>query len=513
MKDFKYKTTFSSIIRPVSSQERDKYLSVASLDKLRAFIPNIDLFKNPDILPISFDAAIINRCNLNDDAITTETALLVASCFPNKFIDIEHNRQKIIGVITNASFSAFGTNQPLTAEEVKDLKKPFNLTLGGLLWRVVNPDLSNMVEESNDPNSEYFEKISASWELGFYDFDIAELSGNSKNLEDATFITDPKKVEEASASLKAYGGTGKIDGKRAVRVPKGEVMALGIGLTNSPAAEVQGVAVPTSTGVTSTATTSSNATTVTITSQFAKVNEAAKNSIDSITAVIAAVESINKETISQPIEKNVKKDSPTMKITNLKDITEDSLKQVTASEISEFINNELKVANEAYVKEKTATQDALNKAQKDNEILLAETKANKEVADALAKKIEALEKEAKAREIQAQFTTRMSFINTKWNLDEDMSKVVASEIGQMTDEAFEKYSKNLTVMLKGKEKTAVAIASTEVAPEVVIEAAIKNGTVDKQTVPNTNTSTPSEYERFKTAFSPENWVLTNSRKR
>ena len=88
----KYTTIFSSYIRPVVSEERDKYLSLASMVELEDFVPNVDLDKNYDLLPIAFNAFVVNRVNKNGDVVDTDTALAMYKDFINKPINIEHNR-------------------------------------------------------------------------------------------------------------------------------------------------------------------------------------------------------------------------------------------------------------------------------------------------------------------------------------------------------------------------------------------------------------------------------------
>lgn len=89
----------------------------------------------------------------------------------------------MIGVILTAGFSEFGTDMPLTEEQAKERKDPFNITLGGVLWRVVNEQLTDLVEESNDQTSENYLKVSASWELGFSDYDLILIKGSGKILK------------------------------------------------------------------------------------------------------------------------------------------------------------------------------------------------------------------------------------------------------------------------------------------------------------------------------------------
>jgi len=479
------KITFASVIRPVVSSQRDKYLSVASLEQLRAFLPNIDLKNNDDLLPIAFNACVVNRANRNDDAILTATALQIVDNFVIKPIDIEHDRRKVAGVITTAGFSEFGTDKPLTKDEVKDYKKPFNITLGGVVWRVISPDLADAIEESNDPSSPNYLKICASWELGFYEFNIAQLPPEAKNLEDGELVTDEEAVAKLEPMLRAYGGTGKdSDGKRLCRVPKDEVKALGIGLTNSPAADVQGLAIP---------------------------EELTKPKVEASEAEAAKPNTEN--TISQPNEINVKKDSRTMKITNVKDITDESLKTVTASEITDYITEQLKQANDKYEQEKKTVQEALDAAKKEKETLLTENTANKTKLEELEKKIADMETKAKAKEAQEKFDLRMSVLSEKYTLDEDMSKIIAGEIREMNDEVFEKYEKNLAVLLKGKEKktqqTNASIPNeTPPTPTQAVENALQNGQPQTPNVPTTPTTpTPSKEDVYRAAFGEEGWII------
>ena len=159
MEELKYTTIFSSTIKPLVSEEKDKYLAMASLLDVGDFIPEVDTEKNIDLLPIAFNACVANRVNKNGDVIDTPTALEIYENFINKPINIEHNRDRVVGAILTAGFSEFGTDKQITAEELKDHKGPFNITLGGIVWKVVNSNLAKMIEDSADPTSEKYQKI------------------------------------------------------------------------------------------------------------------------------------------------------------------------------------------------------------------------------------------------------------------------------------------------------------------------------------------------------------------
>ena len=183
MEDHKYTSIFSSTIKPLVSEEKDKYLSLASLVNISEFIPDVDTEKNVDLLPIAFNACVANRVNKNGDVIDTSVASKIYENFINKPINIEHNRDRVVGVILTAGFSEFGTDNVIKAEDLSEKKGPFNITLGGVIWRVVNSDLTDLIEDSGDPTSENYRKISASWELGFSDYNLVLLPEGQKNIE------------------------------------------------------------------------------------------------------------------------------------------------------------------------------------------------------------------------------------------------------------------------------------------------------------------------------------------
>lgn len=484
--NFKHKMSFSSTVRALVSEEHDKYLSKASLESLREFLPKgVDISKKEDFLPFATDAFVANRINRNLDGVLTKEAILVADLFPFSFVDIEHSRDKIVGVISNAYFSEFGTGKPLSREEVLNYKKPFNVVLAGVIWKMLSPKLCELIEESNDPASPSYQKISASWELGFRSYIIGELPKTTKNLEDAKLVTDENQLEQLEGKLKCYGGTGETeDGNLLIRIPVQDVIPLGLGLTESPAADVQGVAVP---------------------------EEAAKPKVKA--SETEATQPNTKNIISQPVEINVKKDSRTMKLTNIKELTDESLKTITASEITDFIANELKQANEQFVKEKNSVQEALDKAQKEYVTLVAENTVNKTKLEELQKKISEIEAQTKAKELQEKFNIRMSALTEKYELDDEMNKIIAGEIKEMSDDIFEKYEKNLAVLLKGKEKkpqqaNASAQPATPPTPTQVVEDAIKGGQPQTPTVPTTPTTpTPSKEDVYRAAFGEEGWII------
>ena len=434
MKDFEYTSAFSSIVKPLVSEEKDQYLALAAIERIGEFVPNVDE-KNYDLLPVAFNAFVVNRANKNGDIIDVATALNISNSFINKPINIEHNRDRVVGVILTAGFSEFGTDRPLKEDEVKDMISPFNVTLGAVLWKVVNSNVTELVENASDPTSEDYLKISASWELGFSEYQLVITNGD-KNIEGSEKVTSEDKITELEVNLKSFGGTGVLeDGRHVFRQVVGEVLPLGIGLTESPAADVKGIL----------------------------VKKEKKEEFDGgyASKTPTEEEAVAENKSSQKIGKNVKKvynDSETklMKINSINDITDESLKVLSASAISDYIREELKIASEKFVSEKSAVENELNESKEKHEAL---SKNHEEIQQELEKvqtDLSTLHEEKVAREKEEAFNQRMSHMDEEYELDDEDRKVIASDIEDMEDKAFETYSNKMKDLLKSKTKAVVA---------------------------------------------------------
>lgn len=500
MKDFKYKTIFSSEIKPLVSEDKDKYLALASLVDVGNFLPDIDTDTNVDLLPVAFNAFVVNRVNKNDDVVDSSVALDIFRSFINKPINIEHNRDRVIGTILTAGFSEFGTDRPLSEEEVAGANGPFNVTLGGVIWRVVNSNLADMIEEAGDPTSSNYMGISASWELGFSDYELVILQENEKNIENSHVISDDNEVKAMEENLRAFGGTGKLeDGRHIYRKVINNVVPLGIGLTENPAADVQGVAVKASEQKESN------------TSKEEKEKENKS-------------EEMSEENISQSTNNNVKNNTGNrviMKINSIQDITDESLSTLKASAITDFIEESIKEASEEFTQEKSKHETAIKEANEKYDSLQQESDAQKAELEKVQQSLEQLEAEKVEREAEEQFNQRMAAIDDKYDLDEDDRKVLASQVKDLDEEGYEAYTQQLEVLLRGKDKALLAkqkeeseakVETTEASEEEtteVVEEAINEADVETAEVPaSTDASDQTVYDKYKTAFEIDNFDIS-----
>jgi len=497
----KYTTIFSSNVRPIVSEEKDKYLALASAIEVAQFVPDIDTEKQVDLLPIAFNAFVANRVNRNGDVVDTETALAFYKDFKNKPINIEHNRDRVIGTILTAGFSEFGTDKPLTEEEVAELEGPFNVTLGGVIWKVVNERVASLIEDSADPSSEDYMKISASWELGFADFNLVLLEGNDKNIENGTIIDNEIEIKALEDNLKAMGGEGKTrDGKYVYRKVIGNVVPLGIGLTETPAADVKGISTDT-------------------TAELEDLQS--KLSVEKDKDTFAEVDKT-----SQIQEKNViiQNEEKIMKIESIKDITNESLKELSASAVSDYIESELKEASERFSAEKSKVEANLKDAQEKIESVSADNDKIKAELDSVTEKLSGLEAEKTEREAEELFNQRMASLDESFVLEDNDRQVLAEQVKSLDEEGWESFSKRMDVLLRDKsrevlakkeeEKKAAEATQVEEKPEEtkasenVVEDAIDRGEEESEVVPtSTQASEGSTFDKYKDAFSVEQFDI------
>jgi hypothetical protein len=240
---FKYRASFSSVIKTIIPAEYDKFLATASLKSLHGvFPPGLNPEDSPDLLYVVANGAVGNLCNKNADCISNADIVKIAPFSINKYLTVEHKRTEgAVGAISNFGFSKYGSNELMTAEEAIASNDPVNWVVGGFIWKILDENLANLVIESSDENSLRSNTVSYSWEVLFSDYHIMV---GSQNLSEAKIITDKDEIEKLNPCLRANNGSGFNQTKEPIyRLIVGEMLPVGFSLTKNPAAHVQGVSV------------------------------------------------------------------------------------------------------------------------------------------------------------------------------------------------------------------------------------------------------------------------------
>lgn len=439
MNDFKYTTTFNNIVRGSCLNCCDDFeVSQASLEKLQPLIPDsVDLEKNIDLVGVAFNAAVVNRFNRNGDGIDTTLAKDIKDYFINKPTNIEHNRKKVVGHIISSAFSSFESGELIHEDEASN--GPFNIALGALVYRVVNPSFAKMLEHTKEGET-FHNLISASWELGFNEYNIAL---GSTDLSSAEIITDAAQKEEFKQYLRAYDGEGKTDdGVEVYRIITGEVYPLGIGFTSNPAADVEGV--------------------------YVAKPQSLEEMMNDAPAYIETRKKIskNEKKCSLSDDLHVKQSNDTIMDThNLiqefeKVLTEklgEKQSEEAVANMTSVINESIKQKDEEYraekeAKEKLAETVEAQKVEFENSV----TEMKEKLATTEAQLSE-LQEQNKQREAKELFNARMSSLEESFELGEADWKIVASELADLDseEESFSSYVEKLNVVWEHKTKAFI----------------------------------------------------------
>lgn len=505
-KKFKYTTNFSNIILASGDVDSpDLNISKASLESLKEIIPtDVDLEKNMDLLAVAFNGAVVNAFNKNGDGIDSKSAINILDQFKHKPTNIEHQKEKIVGHIVSASFSSFMGNEILSSEEVENTNEPFNIALASLIYRTVNPQFANLVEQSVDPESELYHKVSASWEIGFNDFVLAVGSNDLKNAE---IIDDENMIDELKGNLKALGGEGKMkDGSPIHRLIVGEIFPLGIGFTSNPAANVKGLVVSSKTEQTPTTE-----------KKEKNISQNINSDVNNKKSIIMDNNEILNNLVSALEEK----------------VSEKKFSEEAVATVSKIINDAILERNDSFVQEKEQLETEKAELTQAAEKTAAEVKKLSEELTVATDRVTELEQQHKQQEAVARFDARMSVIEDAYELDEDSRRVVAHELKDLeeSEEAFATFQEKLQVVLKHQNKEFIAkqeeefnaklaeavekrlaeLKSTDSSEEEVVEEAMDKVEAEEEVVANNNAESSEQEvslkQKFEKAFSEENLTI------
>jgi hypothetical protein len=245
---YPYRAKFSAFARAVPNIEEQKHIALASLDNLAGVFTDEKLKEtikgNPDLLFWASNLALLDTVNLNDDCLLKSTALKIYKKFELKLLDIEHNREQVVGAIYSAGFSLYSSNKVIGDFEAAVSDDLIQLVVGGYIWRVVCGPLCDFIEVSSYESSPSFGDVSTSFELAFDRYDIGISNGKSRHIKDAKRIISEsdREFKKYNSLLRINKGTGLTeDGDLVYRILNGDVLPIGAGVVSKPASGLKGM--------------------------------------------------------------------------------------------------------------------------------------------------------------------------------------------------------------------------------------------------------------------------------
>lgn len=500
--EFKYKTTFASQIAVLKSTDKVVQEVKASIADLKDLMPfSIDPEADKDLVYIVGNLAVAGVMNLNDDIMDCETAIATYKKFEKKQVNIEHDRQNIVGFILRAGLSEIGTDKIITEAEARAFKQPFNIATVSVLWKVANPELCQYIINQSAPESEDFGKLSFSFEVGFDDYNIATVLPNSRCLCDNSMIIKAgnPEFEDYNKLLRVNKGSGKKGDALVGRILEGNVTPLGEGIVRMPAGAVKGilailptekdtdlVAVPAAVIIPE----------INLQEEQAKIDEVEqKKAIQKILSDILFIfkrynrkEIFVKSSVSFPSNKIVSNN-----ITNYlmkPEVIQEAFAALKKADTLEAfkiavaginpIADAIIAENDRYVRETEAAKNLANTLEQAKKDAITASEKAKSDLDEVRKELDTIKAKQAAVEAQAKFDARIAAIVEEYELGDEERAIVVAQIKDLDDAAFASWQTSAKVMLKDKSKK-VKSEKKKAMEDALCKAGVKL-TVDASTL-------------------------------
>lgn len=503
---YKYKTSCSAEIQIITPTDEDKNLAQASLTNARQYFPeDIDPASTPDLLYITFAGYNGGICNRNGHGVRKEDAINLAKFFKNKYIDLEHDRTRIVGNLLGYGFTKHGEDECMTEAEAKEYDGPIDVILSGYIWATIDENLAKLINDSNDPTSSGYKSVSASWEVYYTDYDIGV---GSRFIHEAKVITDPDEKNNYAGYLRHNGGKGfDENGNQVYAIFTGDCLPVGLGLVGNPAAFVEGVTVLQNEpeedteeheedcdcekcksskagkelsleemiklGLIPLVERDDTVTAKDLCEALARSSKACenilpslsnlfewfndeknrKNLVDNANQLEKNKNSVNSDTDLQKENKIVsisKKQNMKLQFEDLKD--EQVLSTASAADVYQ-IAKELNVKMSKYAEDNDKLQEEAEATKTKHDDL---KKTHDEIVaelEKVKKDLESINEVRASEKIQNDFSARMGDLNEQFELDETKSKVIAKEIKGLSDEDYSTWLEDKKAFLVAKTKT------------------------------------------------------------
>lgn len=557
------KVLFTSTARILSDKDVSKFTSFASIQDLKSVIPE-SLGANENLIPFAGNLAVINLANLNGHLVGTQTILDYFQLFEHTRLDLEHKiKDRVCGHIVSVFFTEWDEDykigngsQILSAEDVKDTNKPFNLSIVGCIYKdSLEPAILDKIMESADTKSDDYLEVSLSWEMGYVDYEI--LLGHS--LENGKVVTDAKEKARYARYLKGNKGSGSLkDGTPVNKLIIGEVVPLGAALTLNPAAPVKGIVIPDeivakhkeeqqaemaegeadeedcnlicpNCGEKMEVADSLDEEEELECASCKKVSARKNWSMAAITenqeTTSEASNNINNNNLlnnSSPLENPIVTNTDNKPISKkmkylesyaaFEALTDEDLKsgEIAIANVKQILVEKMKELSAQHIKDLADKENAVKASTEKAEKAITDANAATDQVSQLTKQLEELKSSLATKEADDKFQARMNSFNEKYELGESENAILARQLKNVSDEDFASLQKDYETLFASKDKVKLAEAKkkeeeekNKKAGKPSLEASFANATINSPAVINNSATSDNENfaDKFKDAFS------------
>lgn len=490
----------------------------AELMKITASAHDLDILKKEDLkdntnfLYLHADLCNAGIRNKNGDCMLIEDAVKIYKKFEHTFVNTEHSND-IRGFILKANLTDIESKKNLTEQEALALNKPFNISIGFLIWTNVDDSFTSLIKKIADSDGEPNELLSLSLELSFNDFFIYR--GESSNIFEGEIIKSDEDIEKLYKNLRAFGGDNKdSDGNSLGLIATGDdLMPGGCGIVVCPAGFVSGISSKIKAKEDKNDNDDLN---------DDDLNDDDLNNNDShdedehnedccCEKCKEQKEANNNLNIKGSQLNNINVKTFSMKINNISDITEENLKEIKACEVVTFLSDELGKLSEEHAKAMEAKASELESLAKEKELASAEVATISANLEKVQNELNEIKASQEAQAKEASFNDRMSALDEEFELSDKDREIIASDIRDLSDEEYGVWKKKFDVFASAKNKEVIKsaedkekkkeIKASDKTNEENLDNPLENLKAKVTSIPSSVEFSKDIVEQYKDAFS------------
>lgn len=465
-----------------------------------------DLFpkdQKPDITYFSAVSFTIGHVNKNNCLVLPDEGIKNYKTAIATPLDLEHEKEQIVGFCINSYLSNIKNNKILTEEEAQQIldgKGQVNVGAVFGIWGLNNPEIDSLIRENFDDNSENFNKIKVSFECYFNDYCYFVSNGSADYPNGEVYSHDNPDANEMWDVLRTNGGNGIFKGNKISICPL-ESFIGGNGLVLNPANELSVTTSISDNGDITLQNVQAEASTTDLPS-VPLVSEELDNKNETKSVILNKEENMSKEnTITEPANVEVATMAPVKVDADManalqaemdKKIAEISAKDAKILELDSKMTETIKAMQDAVEASKAEALKATEMATKIQAQLDAEIENRKN--------LEAHENARKQTELVA---SRLATLAAFIEITEANKALLEKECAEASDEEFAK-KVEFYKSLSPKVVVASEVVKTEVDVKATVQNAVTETAKDAKSV-NVITPTPSDslMDKFAAAFNVE----------
>lgn len=226
-------------LKLIRHPKREIKVIASNLSQSDAYAKLFPKDTSQDLLYFSLICHTISHINKNNCVIIPEEGMATYKSGTSKGLNIEHDRENLIGFCVNSFLSNLSDNKIIDEENAQEIlanEGKVNVSQVYAVWCLNRPEEANLIEENFDENSENYNRIKASFEYYFNDYKFFVSKGGADYPDGTLYDSNCEDCNTMFDSLLMNGGNGTYKGNKISIAPIGGFLG-GCAIVLNPANE------------------------------------------------------------------------------------------------------------------------------------------------------------------------------------------------------------------------------------------------------------------------------------